>query len=297
MLKRYHLLAVCFAVLCLMPGSAICETKQSYPPIKAAAGHEVLFNSSVTDAEIVFKKVFNELLAEINESFTVKIYDNSEILIRDFKEGRLEVVVLDSLRFLELEDMIHPDGRFTVQLGPTPKQRYLILGRSSDKEITLSGLRNRKLSIARGHLVGKRFLDVALLQQGLPISDRFFSKIEMKQSSNSAIIDLYFGNVDLVVVPEFGYELALELNPQIAKATTVLAKSEPMIHEIVGARLDFPHERLDRIRPHLVKLPSRRIQLLFEAFHVSGFHLATEETLKEVRQLNANYRALIGRAR
>jgi ABC-type phosphate/phosphonate transport system substrate-binding protein len=181
-------------------------------------------------------------------------------------------------------------------LGPSVKQRYLILVRSSDKDKPLADLRNQKLSIARGHLVAKRFLDVTLMQRGLPASDRFFSEADMDKNSNTAIIDLFFGRVDLVVIPEFGYELALELNPQLRHATTVLAKSEPLIHEIVGARFDFPKERLDRIRPHLVKLPSRRIQLLFEAFHVTGFHLAKGDALKEVRELDESYRVLIGRA-
>jgi hypothetical protein len=293
-LKRYFLLFACFALLWLLPGGAMSEP-EPHPAIKAGAGQEVLFYSSVTDAEIVFEKIFNKLLAEVDESFTVKVYENSEILIEDFKEGRLEVLVLDSLRFLELEDLIHPDGRFFIQIGPSLKQRYVILARNGDKKIPLSGLRNRKLTVARGRLVAKRFLDVTLLQQGLPVSDRFFSEINMKKSSNTAIIDLFFGRVDLVVVPEFGYELAIELNPQLRNATTVLARSEPMVHEVVGARFDFPQERLDRIRPHLARLPSRRIQLLFQTFHVTRFHLANEDALKEVRELNESYRALSGR--
>jgi hypothetical protein len=281
-----------------MAGSAISDTKAApHPAIKSGASVETLFNSTVTDAEILFKKILNELLAEVNESFTVKIYQNSESMISDFKKGKLEVLVLDSLRFLELEKLIHPDGRFIVQLGPAMKQHYLILGRGSNNKHSLSELRNSKLSIARGHLVAKRFLDVTLLQQGLPISDKFFSEIDMKKSNNSAIIDLYFGKADLVVVPKFGYELALELNPQISNKITVLAQSAPMVHEIVGARYDFPEERLDRIRPHLVKLPSRRIQLLFEAFHVTRFHLATDDALNEVRKLDADYRALSKQAR
>jgi hypothetical protein len=298
MLKRYFFLPVYCALLWLMPGSVMSETGvEAHPVIKAGAGREVLFYSSVTDAEIVFKKIFNELLAEVNESFTVKIYDNNDMLIRDFKEGKLEVLVLDSLLFLELEDLIHPNGRFIVQLGPSLKQRYLILVRSGDEDTLLADLRDRGLSIARGHLVAKRFLDVTLMQQGLPVSDRFFKESDMSKSSNTAIIDLFFGRVDLVVVPEFGYELALELNPQLRNATTVLAKSEPLVHEIVGARFDFPKERLDRIRPHLVKLPTKRIQLLFEAFHVTRFHLAKEDALNEVRELDKKYRVLIGQAR
>ncbi len=296
-LNRHYLLAACLALLWLMPGSAMSEAERPYPPIKAAAGHEVLFNTSVTDAEIVFKKIFNELLAEANESLTVKIYDNNETLINDFKNGRVEVLLTDSLSFIELEDLIHPDSRIIVQRGPSPKQRYLILGRRGDKEISLSSLRNRKLSIARGHLVAKRFLDVTLLQQGLPITDSFFSNIDMKKSSNTAIIDLYFSKVDLVVVPEFGYELALELNPQLRNAITVLGKSAPMIHEIVGAHYDCPTKRLNRIIPHIVKPPSKRIKLLLEAFHVTRFYPAAEDALKEVRELDATYRTLIKQAR
>jgi phosphonate transport system substrate-binding protein len=298
MMNRSFFLPVWFALLGLMPGGVMSETApEPYPVIKVGVGIETQYDTSVTDTEIVFKKVMNTLLEKIDEQLTAKAYDNSEILIEDFKEGKIDVIVIDSLNFLELDGVIPLDRRFLVQLGPSLKQRFLILARNKGKDTTLPGLRGGKLSIGGGRKVGKRFLDVTLLQRGLPISDHFFGEVDTGENINTAIIDLYFGKIDAAVVPRFGYELALELNPQLGREIKILATSESVVNEMVGVRHDFPQERLDRIRPLFLNLPPKRIELLFSMFHITGFHVANDGSLREVRELNKRYQDLVGQER
>lgn len=284
-------------LLGLILSNAWAATQAPSPtPIKVGGSVESLHDSSVADAEIAFRLLFNEILAEIDESFTVKIYQDNKTLIEQLKEGNIQALFISSLNFLEVDELIHSSGRFVVQFGPTLKQRYLILVRNDHKEISLSDLRGLKMSICTGHLVGKRYLDVKLLEQGLSPSDRFFSEVKFVKGANAAVVDLFFGKVDMALVPEFSYQLALELNPQIADATTVLMKSQPMIYQAVGMRYDFPQARLDRIEPHLLKnLPSKRLKHLLEVFHITRFYRATDDLFKEVRELNDRYRKLIRR--
>jgi ABC-type amino acid transport substrate-binding protein len=298
MLKRYFFLPVYCALLWLMPGSAMSETiSLQRPTIKAGLGVETRYGASLTDTEIAFQRATNALLEVVGEEIITKSYTNSETLIEDFKKGNIDVIVIDSLSFLELDDIVPPERCFLVQIGPSLKQRVLILERKKDTEAAFQGLRGGKLSVGGGRKVGKRFLDVFLLQQGLPISDQFFSEIDTKDDINTAIIDLYFGRADVAVVPQFGYALALELNPQLSRKIKVVATSDQMINEIVGVRHGFPQERLDRIRPYLLKVPSKRMELLFSVFHITGFYAADKDSLREVRELNEKYQELVGKER
>ncbi|MEJ2394704.1 MAG: PhnD/SsuA/transferrin family substrate-binding protein [Candidatus Thiodiazotropha sp.] len=286
--------AICLGLFCLTLGKVSAVPASPPPPlIKVGGSIDALHDSSVTDAEISFKLIFNELLADTKEHFTIKIYNSTDDLIEDFKSGKLEGVFLSSLRFLELDDMVHPTGRYVVQYGPSVKQRYLILVRRHQETDSLAQLRGRKLSLAASDTVGRRFLDVTLLEQGLPESDRFFSEIERVKEVNTAVIDLFFGKVDVALVPEHSYELACELNPQVRASLSVLASSEPMLDQAVGMRYDFPQQRLDRIEPHILQLsPSKRLGHLFETFRIHGLHRLNDNTLKEVRELNERYHRL-----
>lgn len=280
------------AWLMICTASIAAET-MPYPPIKTGGSSNVLYNSSVTDAEIGFKLIFNEMLAKADESFNLKIYESNDKLVRDFKEGKLQAIFTTSLEILDLADLIHPQGRYIVQFGPTLKQRSLILVRREDGNMKLSDLRNHKISLATTHLLGKRFLDVKLLQQGLPVSKEFFSEIVDANTVNTAVVDLFFGKVDAALVPEFSYDLACELNPQIATSLTILDASKPMIYDGVGLRYDFPQSRLDRIEPYVLEDgPAGRLRLLLDTFRINSLHRMDSEMLKEVRELNESYQAL-----
>ncbi|MEJ2454192.1 MAG: PhnD/SsuA/transferrin family substrate-binding protein [Candidatus Thiodiazotropha sp.] len=280
------------SLLWLLSGSVLSAT-QTYPnpPIQVGGSADGLHDSTVTDAEIGFKLIFNELLAKGAESFETKIYDSNDKLLEDFKNGKLQALFVSSLKFIELGDLIHPTGRYAVQFGPSLKQRYLILVRREQEGFSLADLRDKKLSMAKGHVVGKRFLDVTLLKQGLPISDRFFGEIQLVKEVNTAVIDLFFRKADVALVPEFSFELARELNPQISSSITAIATSEPLVYMLAGMRYDFPKQRLDNIEPYILNINhSSRMQHLLKTFRITGIYRVDEETLKEVKTLNEAYR-------
>jgi ABC-type phosphate/phosphonate transport system substrate-binding protein len=264
--------------------------------IQVGGSLEALHDRAVTDAEIAFQLLFNELLAEVDIQFQIKIYDDHNLLIDKFSRGDIQAIFLSSLGFFDIDDKIHPTGRYVVQYGNSLKQRSLALVNRDANEKDLESLRNTIFSYSTGHLIGRRFLDVSLMEQGLPHSDQFFSQIIEVKDANTAIVDLYFKKVDIIVVPEHSYLLATELNPQIAESIHVLAKSEPMIYQIVGVRHDFPQGKIDKFEPFILSTTTTpRIQHMFKTFHMKQIHRATEEVMRETKALNDRYLSLSGK--
>jgi ABC-type phosphate/phosphonate transport system substrate-binding protein len=291
MLKRCLSFLVCVGLLRLMLGDICVATESNIPnPIRMGGSLESMHDGSATDAEIGIQLFFNEILSEGDISFSVKIYDDDEFLIQKFKQQKLHAIFINSLRFLELEELIHPSARYVVQYGPTVKRRYLVLVRNSDKVLSLADLRDRKLTFSTGHHVGKRFLDVKLLEQGLPESDFFFRKVKIVENANTAIVDLYFSKTDVALVPSHSFEVAVELNPQISRTVSVLTKSKPMVDLVVGMRQGFPQEQINRYEPYiLTDIHTERIKHVLRTFNISRLHRVTDDTLKEVRELNERY--------
>lgn len=289
---RTFTVSACMLLFCRSSALTAAESVVN-PPIQVGGSVDALHDTSVTDAEIGFKLIFNAMLVEANESFSIKIYDSHEELLENFKSGKIQAVYTSSLKLLELGDWVHPTGRYVVQYGPYLKQRYLLLVRNNQKIANLADLRGKKLSIAAGHVVGERFLNVKLLQQGLTESEQFFGEIERVKEVNTAVVNLFFGQADAALVPEFSYELACELNPQLRSSISVFFSSSPMVYEVIGLRYDFPQERIDRIEPHIFGIElSKRIERLFKTFRVNRLYRLNEETLKEVIELNKTYYAL-----
>ncbi len=294
MIKYRSSILVCLPWLILCSLSLRAETP-SFNPVRVGGSIESLHGGSITDAEIGFQLVFNEILSKVDTSFTVKIYDNDEILVDKFKKGEVQSLFINTLRFLEIENLIHPTARYVVQYGSSIKQRYLLLVRNSDKPFSLENFRNRKLSISIADQVGLRFLNVELLEHGLPEADFFFSQVDETKDANTAIVDLYFHNTDLALVPEYSYLLAQELNPQIGKALSLLIQSEPMIYQVVGMSKDFPPDKIERYEPYLLTdTPSDRLKEVLRSFRIVRLHRVDDDTLKEVKDLNERYSAISG---
>ncbi|MCG7900247.1 MAG: phosphate/phosphite/phosphonate ABC transporter substrate-binding protein [Candidatus Thiodiazotropha weberae] len=280
---------------CLLTASPDLSATEKPSPIKLGGTIGALNDRSITDAEIAFQVIFNELLAEANESFSLKIYKDQNLLFDRFRRGELQGILTGSLHFIELDSLIHNSARYSVQYGDKLKQNYLLLVRHDDNLTSLRQLKEKTLSMGASHQVGKLFLDVELLQQQLPLSDQFFKEIHIVKGDNTSIIDLYFGKVDAAVVPKFTFETSQTLNPQIKNKIEVLASSEPMIHQVVGLRHDFPQHRIDNFEPHiLTDQPSKRLINVFETFGIERIHRVTEESFKEVKSLQNRYNKLNG---
>ncbi|MET0049592.1 MAG: PhnD/SsuA/transferrin family substrate-binding protein [Candidatus Thiodiazotropha sp.] len=257
---------------------------------------ESSFEANEVEVEIIFSFLYNEMLKDLNQPIEVKLYENNSELEQRFRAGDIQAIFIDSTRILELDDIIHPSARYVVQFGDSLKQRFVLLARMNDPREALTDYRNGKLSTCMGHMIGKRYLDVLLLHSGLPVTDEFFQETLTMRNINSTIIDLFFGKVDMALVPEYGLTLAIELNPQIDKQLKVLARSEPLIYQAIGFRNDFPQKSIVAIEGRFItQEPSKRLRRLFDLVKINTYYRLTEEALKETRALNEEYYRLINK--
>ncbi|MCU7812492.1 MAG: phosphate/phosphite/phosphonate ABC transporter substrate-binding protein [Candidatus Thiodiazotropha sp. (ex Notomyrtea botanica)] len=262
--------------------------------ILAGGSAESIYDTSITDAEIVFTLVFNEVIKNSNERFKLKIVATDQDLATNLISGQLDAIFTNTLHYLKLEEFLNPTACYVVQHGPELKSHYYLLVRRDSGIEHLSQLKNKKISIPYGHAVGQRFLDVELLKDNLPVSEIFFSDIRKTRESNSSVINLFFGKVDAALITDFSFKVASELNPQIEKELSVIERSGPFVYQIVALRHDFPQSRVNKIEPHVLNInKSPRLVELFKTFRMNSLQKADSETLKEVRSLNQKYLELL----
>ncbi|MBV2120325.1 MAG: phosphate/phosphite/phosphonate ABC transporter substrate-binding protein [Candidatus Thiodiazotropha sp. (ex Ctena orbiculata)] len=217
--------------------------------IVAGLSEESLYDTSITDAKIVFSLIFNQAIQASDEQFVLEIYETDLEVERKLISGELDAVFTNTIHYLEIEEHFNPRGSYIIQHGPEIKPQYYLLTKRNSGIQRLSQLQGMKISIPRGHAVGELYLDVMLLRQNLPVSDQFFSEIRQTQESNSAVVNLFFGKVDAALITDDAFSVASELNPQLEKQLIVIDVSEPLAHQVVAVRRDFPLDRIKKSNP------------------------------------------------
>ncbi|MEW8034160.1 MAG: PhnD/SsuA/transferrin family substrate-binding protein [Candidatus Thiodiazotropha endolucinida] len=258
--------------------------------MRVGGSAESIYDSRITDVEILFTVLFNEMFKDQNEEFKIKIYDTDQALTKELAAGNLDAVFMDTVLYLDNFEYLHPEIAFAVQHGQSIKPKYILLVRRNSGIDSLHELENKKIIIPSGHAVGKRFLDVELMHAGLPVSNDHFSEIRQTKESNTAIIKLFFNQVDAALVTDFSYEVASELNLQIPQSLEIIETSPPFIHMVISVRKDFPRHRVEKIFPYLENLEEiPRLQHLRKSFRFQGLHRISTDEVYDVRQLSGKY--------
>ncbi|MES9971565.1 MAG: PhnD/SsuA/transferrin family substrate-binding protein [Candidatus Thiodiazotropha sp.] len=261
--------------------------------LRVGGSAESIYDTKITDVEILISLLFNEMFAEQDKQLKIKIYESDQMLSDQLVTGKLDAAFMNPLFYLDHVNHLNKDVTFAVRHGPTIKPKYVLLVRQDSNIDSLDKLRNKRLIVPSGHIMGKRFLDVELLRSGLPISEEIFSEIRYTGESNAAIINLFFGQVDAALVTDFSYEVASELNRQIPQTLQAILTSKPLVHMLISVRKGLPSEVIEKVLPFadvLHQLP--RLKYLQKTFRFEGVIRINNDDLHDIDILNSEYSQL-----
>lgn len=265
--------------------------------ILAGVSKDTLYDISVADAKIAFTLVLNDILQESGEVVALDVFQNKMEVHKKLIKGDIDAVFTDTLQYLEMEEILNPNGTYVIQHGPHIKPKFYLITKRNAGTDSLADLRGGKISIPKGYDVGNMYLDVLLMRQNYPVSSQYFSAIRKTSESNSALIDLFFGKVDAALVTDFSYEVACELNPQMRKQLNIIQVSEPLIHQVVAVREDFSQDKLEKIEPFFLNTQrSANLAQSMVLFRISAITKLSSNSLTEVRNLRHEFHDLSRRA-
>ncbi|MEW8252652.1 MAG: PhnD/SsuA/transferrin family substrate-binding protein [Candidatus Thiodiazotropha sp.] len=261
--------------------------------IRVGGSAESTYDIRIADLEILISLLFNETYRNDNYQLKVKIYERDEMLEGQLASGKLDATFMNPIFYLENIGYLNDNFTYAVQHGSSIKPKYVLLVRRDSGINSLEGLRDKKLIVPSGHMVGQRFLDVELLRAGMPVAAESFSEIRYTSETNAAIINLFFGQVDAALVTDFSYEVESELNRQIPKSLQIIRTSQPLIHMVIGIRKGFPPHLVEKYLPFaesLKKFP--RLRYLKKTFRFAGVKKITNDDLLTLVNLNKEYAQL-----
>ncbi len=190
------------------------------------------------DAQIVVQ-TWKERITEFFDTDIdgrVVIYDSTEDAVRAVEAGRAMAITLFTFDFLAQQQNadltpaivgVFADGHTT--------EKYVVVVRVGTSTQNLADLRDTQIRIGTPaeNRLPLIWLDVALQQQGLT-SGRQHARMQQAESSASAILAVFFGQVQACIVTERALQTQGELNPQIARELTVIARSPGLLPTVVS---------------------------------------------------------------
>jgi ABC-type phosphate/phosphonate transport system substrate-binding protein len=227
-------------------------------PYHLTAGSSVLgyLENDKQNVNLGFNSVFNELLSSENVKCDFKNFDSSDGLAVAIKNGQANAFFGSPVEFLKSESYLLSSpiasGVFNNQL----KSRILLVVRKDSGIDTFQQLKGKVLATQKwiSADMGGMYLETLLLENKLPISQRFFSEIQNTDTSNRALVDLFFKKVDVTLISENQYDIATELNPQLREQTKIIIASEPYLIFVAALSKNTPEQEINGIKKSLLTI-------------------------------------------
>jgi ABC-type amino acid transport substrate-binding protein len=248
-----------------------------------------------SDTRAAFDLWTQEFMAKQKIVFKVEFYDDVEKMRADFMSRKINIVAADPMslaRYFRQEAM--QDGFATSMIGGFD----LILASSGQGPVkTLSDLDGKRIAVYGNDPITETFLETLCLKQFRRPCSRVFSHIETVQNGNQALMNAFFGKVDVALVYRFRYELSSEMNPQIRQRLSTILAEYPLPGMFYGlASADIDKTTLDRALNSLINMrESPRGRMIMELFKIDHLRRVKPTDLKPFVQLDQEYQALKAR--
>lgn len=299
-LLRIHPALILITALILCLTTAFAEdteiiSKRDPSVVNIGGLSQLLFDRKSNDITIATEIFFKEVASHIGVKQTkLTIYQSTTEMLGAIKTGKLDTVFVNPIDYLDLDPYINPKYRYTLSFGSKTEQRVNLLTDSLDSITHLKLLAGKRLSIPRGYLLGRIFLEVKLAEAGLPAPDEFFSSIHYTNNTNASLLDVFFNKADLAVTSDLAYELAKELNSQVKKKIHILDSSQPYIPFVIGVNKHVPEDTLKDLDEILMRVNKEpRIRQLLALFSANDLIRVKQTQLDVLLKLKQKHKQLL----
>ena len=275
--------------------ACLCSALLSSVAVQAEPYHLVAGSSALgfrendkQNVSLGFKSAFNALLSTENIQCDFKTYDTSDELGLAIAKGQVNAFFGSPLEFLKSEEYLVAGIVSGAVFSQKLKSKTYLIVRKDSGINNLLQLRNKKLSMQKYLVsdVGGLYIETLMLEHQLPETKRFFSEIKYTDTSNTAIIDLFFKKVDATLMSEIQFDIATELNPQLLKQTKIIETSEPYLIFVAALTKGTPEVTASSIRASLFSVDqTRKGRNVLNLMKMQGFREISTSELDNVRAL------------
>lgn len=243
---------------------------------------------SEKDLTITMNTFIKELLYDASYETSATYYDDHLKMAEDFKKGIINLVIAEPLIFVRYFDpSLLISGPTGYANNKEDANTLLIVGHKSGKKNLTEALMQAKSIVMHRNLSMELFLKVQLLEHNLS------PKLLETKNAQESLLKLFFQKADIALIDKSSFDIAVELNPQIANQLVVL-KSIPFTLGAVTFLSDkLPQEMIDKIITASFKInQTERGKQLLTLFMYSIIDVSKVSDLDPLYALEKRFNAL-----
>jgi len=264
-------------------------------PLRVGFTRSMFSDMNVNDARAAIK-VWADSLAKTKNLDVVTdamVYEDFSALQHAIDKSEIDLASLRIDEYLDLNLKQIPETIFSGSTEGSPTDRPLLVTQRSIS--SLSSLQNKRLNILIDAYVGmsKAWLNSLLLESGLPEIHQFSADIKEVNKTSQAVLPVFFGQRDACVVAKQGFEVMIELNPQIKEKLSVLMTGPEIVSGIMflcpGYNPPFKEDLVKALEDLHLDPKGQQVLMLFKInrlVHCQDGHII------QAREIMEKYRAL-----
>lgn len=169
------------------------------------------------------------------------IYSALSEVKTDIEKSRVDVVYITTPQLFALQPLMDLDALVAVKQSGTITEEYILLVHRNNPANNVRDLKGKKLRVldnARTSL-SLNWLNIFLSEKGLGRPEAYFKNYKLVNKINEAVLPVFFKQADACLVTRNGFDIMIELNPQIARQMKIAATAPFYIPVIFGFRKTY----------------------------------------------------------
>lgn len=254
--------------------------------LNVAYGSIAMDQFSKKDTMISMNMWIDEILIDTNYTATFKIYDKSSEMAKDFNLGKIDLALNKPLEFVKYFDKSKMKYGFSGGMEDRNDDNFVLVMRHNESLKDLYSIKNPIVALRINENLPKIVVKYLFLKNTQNDNINF---IETKKHS-SALLKLFFKQVDAAVVSKKTFDFANELNPQISKKLKIVYHSKVSSGTFGYFREGFSNDLHKIITNLALKIVnSNRGEQLLMIFKTDRVIKTYVKDLKPVENLYKNY--------
>lgn len=242
-------------------------------------------DASPKDLKTTLGLWIQELGAHVGMQIEAHFYDSIDIMEKDFSAGKLDYILINPLDLIKSFDLEEHIEGFTPSRDGVNKHNTLVLLVRNDLQIkTIHDLQGKRVGVQKDDEVGRVYLDVLLMEEGLSRYDAFFSKVITEKKRSKILLKLFFNKIDAAVVTKGTLELVNEMNPQVGDAMHILEERSVQMGMASIFHKDIDPKIIEKFENAIKTLHenerAKQILMLFKADRLKRFSKSDSDELK-----------------
>jgi phosphonate transport system substrate-binding protein len=248
------------------------STSDAVKPLRVVFAASMFSDINGNDAKASVKAWAQQMADEMDVKVAIETRIESDLdrLRDDFAAGRIECMSLTTAEYLRIESSI---GSGHIMLGEhsgSVSQQYILVVSAQSPYRSVSDLKGATLTMYENPrtCLAPQWLDLLLAAEGRGGTTGFFSSIESSTKLSQAVLPVFFGQADACLVTRTGFDLMVELNPQVGTALREIARSPEVVPMLVvfsdGVDPEMKRSALQALRNADKTASGRQLLTLFQ---------------------------------